>query len=236
VGLLKDVPELRSLPMRDVIFERLRKAIVQGELPAGSYFTDVELAEEFGVSRMPVREAVQKLESSGYIERVPMKGNRVSVVTPFEVAHTYAIRKALETLAVQYSALRITDEELAKLRSILDRCDALFSTLSGQDLIEQYLPLIHQYNELAIQACRSERLIELIWAQRELIDRSGVMSLILPFHMDKSLIHRKELYEAFKSRDPEKARTVWDENLGESFAIWREKSGNAKELADFRLI
>ena len=105
MGLLKDIPELRTPPIRDIIYERLRKAIVQGELKADSYFNDHEISEEFGVSRTPIREAVQKLESDGYIERVPMKGYRVCGLSTHELAHCFSIRKALETLAVRYSAL-----------------------------------------------------------------------------------------------------------------------------------
>ena len=93
--------------MREIIYEHLRKAIVYGELKADAMFTDAEIAEEFGVSRTPAREALQKLESNGYIQRITMKGNRVLGISPYELAHSFTIRKALETLAFKYSAIRI---------------------------------------------------------------------------------------------------------------------------------
>ncbi len=232
--LLKNVPELRTKPMRDIIYEHLRKAIVRGELKADSTFTDGEIADEYGVSRTPVREAVQKLEAEGYIERVPMKGNRVCSVSPYELANSFAIRKALETLAVRYAALRITDEELDAMRELLMEADAVFAGFSGDELLDGFFRIVKKFNKIAFEACGSDRLTELVWAQRELFDRYMVMRIILPNRINKSLSRRKLLYEALASHDPERAAAVWTEHLDESFVIWREKSGYAKELEEFR--
>lgn len=232
--LLKNVPELRTKPMRDIIYEHLRKAIVRGELKADSTFTDGEIADEYGVSRTPVREAVQKLEAEGYIERVPMKGNRVCSVSPYELANSFAIRKALETLAVRYAALRITDEELDAMRELLLEADAVFAGFSGDELLDRFFPIVKKFNKIAFEACGSDRLTELVWAQREIFDRYMVMRIILPNRINKSLSRRKLLYEALAAHDPERAAAVWTEHLDESFVIWREKSGYAKELEEFR--
>ncbi len=232
--LLKNVPDLRTKPMRDIIYEHLRKAIARCELKPDSTFTDGEIADEFGVSRTPVREAVQKLEAEGYIERVPMKGNRVCTVSPYELANSFAIRKALETLAVRYAAVRITDEELDQMKTLLDEADAIFAEYSGEELLDRFFPIVKKFNQIVFEACKSERLSELVWAQRDLFDRYRVMRLILPNRIHKSLARRKALYDAFLAHDPDTACAVWTEHLDESFVIWREKSGYAKELEDFR--
>lgn len=234
MSLLKEVPDLRAKPMRDVIYEHLRKAIVYGELRAETYFTDAEIAEEFSVSRTPAREALQKLESNGYIERVPMKGNRVLGISPYELAHSFAIRKALETLGMKYSALRITEEELSGMAEILDKLDQAYASLSGEKLLEPLFPLIKQFNEAAFDACKSARLIESIWAQREIFDRYRVMRLVLPNRIDKSIKRRRDIYNAFVAHDPVAASEIWAEHLDESFVIWREKSGYAEQLKDFQ--
>lgn len=234
MGFLKDVPDLRTQPMRDIIFERLRKAIVQGELKSDDTFTDVEIAEEFGVSRTPVREAVQKLESAGYIERVPMKGNRVCSLSPYELAHCFAIRKALETLAVRYAALRVTEAELQGLEETLRQADEVYAAYSGDKRLEAIFPLIKRYNEIAFEACKSERLTECVWAEREIFDRYRVMRIVLPNRLERSLSRRRELYEAYQAHDPDRAAAIWSEHLDESFKIWRDQSGFAEELKDFQ--
>ena len=233
MSLLKDVPDLRAQPMREVIYEHLRKAIARNELKPDEFFTDAEIAEEFGVSRTPAREALQKLESNGYIERVPMKGNRVLGISPYELAHSFSIRKALETLAVRYSALRITGEELAEMEEILRDLDEVRDTLKGDKLLESLFPLIKRYNELAFDACKSSRITEAVWAQRDIFDRYRVMRVVLPNRVERSISRRRELYEAFLAHDPDRARVIWAEHLDESFVIWREKSGYAEQLKDF---
>ncbi|PKL07046.1 MAG: hypothetical protein CVV53_01330 [Spirochaetae bacterium HGW-Spirochaetae-9] len=233
MGFLKQVPDLRAQPMREVIYEHLRKAIVYGELKADTTFTDQEIADEFSVSRTPAREALQKLESNGYIERVPMKGNRVLGISPYELAHSFTIRKALETLAVKYSARRITDAELSEMSKILDQLDHIRATLTGEKLLESLFPLIKIFNEIAFEACKSARILESVWAQREIFDRYRVMRLVLPNRIDKSIQRRRDLYNAFLAHDPERASAIWAEHLDESFVIWKDHSGFAEQLKDF---
>ncbi|HWP69174.1 MAG TPA: FCD domain-containing protein, partial [Rectinemataceae bacterium] len=168
-----------------------------------------------------------------YIERVPMKGNRVRGLSAYELAHCFAIRKALETLAVRYSASRIQEADIAELENLLGQIEKARSSLSGETLLAQFFPLIKRFNEVAFGACRSEKILENVWAQREIFDRYRVMRLVLPDHIDRSILHRKELCKAFMRHDSEGASAVWAENLDESFAIWREKSGFADQLKDF---
>jgi len=219
--------------MREIIYERLRKAIVYGELKTNETFTDEEIAKEFNVSRTPAREALQKLESNGYVLRVPKKGNRILGISPYELAHSYSIRKALETLAVRYTALRISENELFEMKEILCAIDNAYSTLKGDIRLETLFPLIKRFNEIVFEASKSARLMEAVWTQREIFDRYRVMRIVLPNRLEKSINRRHELFKAFSAHDPKEAFRIWTEHLDESFAIWREKSGFADELKDF---
>lgn len=234
--MLKNAPKLRTESVRDIIYEHIRKAIVLGELKAETFFTDGELADDFGVSRTPVREAIQKLEAQGYIERVPMKGSRVRSLSPYELAHTFAVRKAIEVLAVRYGAIRATDEDLSGMQSLLVKIDAAAASLKGDEFLDKLFPLVRKYNNVMFDSAKSARLTELIRAQRDIIDRYLVMRLVLPFRVEKSIARRREVFEAYKSHDPDRAASVWTEHLNESFMIWKEKAGYSKELEDFQLL
>jgi len=236
VALLKNAPKLQTLPIRDVVYEHLRKAIVSGELAAGTTFTDQEVADDFGISRTPVREAVQKLESAGYIERVPMRGNKVCSLSPLELAYSFSVRKALETLAVRYAALNIGKGELERLAALLAKAETFLEGPRGEEGLEEYYAILRSFNEIVFEASGSPRLAELIWAQRELFDRYRVMRDVVSRRPRKSLERRKALYAALEARDAEAAAAIWAENLAESFATWRDSGGHAKELERFRFL
>jgi DNA-binding GntR family transcriptional regulator len=236
VAILKDVPKLQTQPIREVVYEHLRKAIVSGELAADTSFTDQEVADEFGISRTPVREAVQKLESAGYIERVPMRGNRVRGLSPLELAYSFSVRKAIETLAVRYAALNIAEADLERLASLISKAEAFLAESRGDEGLAEYYAILKSFNEIVFKASGSPHLAELIWAQRELFDRYRVMRDVVSRRPHKSLERRRGLYAALRARDPEAASAIWAENLAESFATWREVSGYAKELEPFRFL
>ena len=102
-------------PLRDVVFETLRDAIIRQVLKPGERLMEIQLADEMGVSRTPVREAIRKLELEGLVVMVPRKGAYVAGVSMKDIHEVYEVRSALEMLAVTLAAERITDEELDAL-------------------------------------------------------------------------------------------------------------------------
>ena len=230
MSLLKNIPAISVKPVREIVYEHLREAIVSGNLPAGSRFTDSQIAEEFGVSRTPVREAMQKLEAEDLIERTPMKGNVVKEIVPSDIAHIFAIRKAIETLALRYTAKRITKKELGLLKEELEQAQILFDTSEGENLIEAFLPHVYQYNRVMFEACRSPRLIDLIWQHRELLDRNRVLRVTVEKRFARSYAIRSELYHLFEKNAAEEAARLWGEHLDYSFTLWFENAPEASRL------
>lgn len=230
MSILKGIPAISVKPVREIVYEHLREAIIAGNLPAGSRFTDSQIAEEFGVSRTPVREAMQKLEAEDLIERTPMKGNTVKEIVPGDIAHIFAIRKAIETLALRYTAKRITPKELKGLRNELDQAQTLFDTLKGMELVEAFLPYVYRYNRIMFEACRSPRLIDLIWQHRELLDRNRVLRVTVEKRFPRSFAIRSELYHLFEKNAAEEAAALWGEHLDYSFTLWFENAPEASRL------
>ena len=102
-------------PLRDVVFENLRGAIVEGRLKPGERLMEVQLAEQLGVSRTPVREAIRKLELEGLVVMLPRKGAYVANMSLKDLIDVLEIRASLEGLAASLAAERITDEDIKKL-------------------------------------------------------------------------------------------------------------------------
>ena len=106
------------IPLRDIVFQKLREAIITGQLKPGDRLMEIKLANTMGVSRTPVREAIRKLQGEGL---VIMNARRGAVVAPINVQvmkELLEIRKALESLACQLVAEKASEEEIQELRSI----------------------------------------------------------------------------------------------------------------------
>ena len=89
------------LPLRDVVFNTLRKAILKGELKPGERLMEIALAERLGVSRTPVREAMRKLELEGLVVMIPRRGAQVANITEKDLNDVLEVRMALENLSIE---------------------------------------------------------------------------------------------------------------------------------------
>lgn len=104
------------LPLRDVVFNTLRESILHGELKPGERLIEVALAEQLGVSRTPIREAIHKLEQEGLVNMIPRRGAQVASISEKNVHDVLEVRKALESLAARLAVERITPKEKVGLR------------------------------------------------------------------------------------------------------------------------
>ena len=103
------------LPLRDVVFNTLRKAILKGELKPGERLMEIALAERLGVSRTPVREAMRKLELEGLVVMIPRRGAQVANITEKDLNDVLEVRIALENLSIENACTRMTEEQLEEL-------------------------------------------------------------------------------------------------------------------------
>ena len=99
------------LPLRDVVFNTLRQAILKGELAPGERLMEIQLAERLGVSRTPIREAIRKLELEGLVLMIPRKGAEVAKISEKSLRDVLEVRRSLEELAIELACQRMTAEE-----------------------------------------------------------------------------------------------------------------------------
>lgn len=216
-------PEFLRRPMRDVVYEHIKKNILNGEISSEEFFSDNDVAKVFHISRMPVREAMQRLESEGYIERVHMKGNRVKGLSNRDVAHIYSIRKHLESLLLYYTTVRISESDLMKLEAILQEAKKLQLELDELHFIEKWLPMLMEFNKIVFKASDIQQLITIVETLREHISRFNIIRTMLLYHIKESLSAREELVHAFRERNPELASKIWRIHFDLVFKIWIEK-------------
>ena len=96
------------LPLRDVVFNTLRQAILKGELAPGERLMEIQLAEKLGVSRTPIREAIRKLELEGLVLMIPRKGAEVAKISEKSLRDVLEVRRSLEELAIELACQRMS--------------------------------------------------------------------------------------------------------------------------------
>ena len=105
------------LPLRDVVFNTLRQAILTGELSPGERLMEIHLANRLGVSRTPIREAIRKLELEGLVTMIPRRGAEVAQITEKSMNDVLEVRSAMDALCVELACDRITVAELERFRA-----------------------------------------------------------------------------------------------------------------------
>ena len=106
------------IPLRDIVFKTLRDAIITGEFQPGERLMEMKLANEMGVSRTPVREAIKKLEAEGLVIMNPRRGAQVAPINEKDLKDILEIRKALESLSCRIACGKVSQEDVKHLRSI----------------------------------------------------------------------------------------------------------------------
>ena len=104
------------LPLREVVFNTLRQAILKGELKPGERLMEIALAEKLGVSRTPIREAMRKLELEGLVVMVPRRGAQVANITEKDLNDVLEVRITLENMAIEKACANIPDANIRKLQ------------------------------------------------------------------------------------------------------------------------
>lgn len=146
------------LPLRDVVFNTLRQAILTGELKPGERLMEIHLANKLGVSRTPIREAIRKLELEGLVTMIPRRGAEVAQITEKSMNDVLEVRRAMDALCVELACDRITAEELAQLKAACDSFEAAVKTGDVKKIAQADVAL----HDIIVHATGNQRLIQLV--------------------------------------------------------------------------
>ncbi len=151
------------LPLRDVVFNTLREAILCGKLSPGERLMEIKLAELLGVSRTPVREAIRKLELEGLVVMTPRKGAQVAKITKEDLVDVLEVRKVLESLAVELACELITSEDINNLRSNLEE----FKVAIANGDLTQMAKKDESFHDIIYSITGNKRLVQILNNLRE---------------------------------------------------------------------
>ena len=192
------------LPLRDVVFNTLRRAILRGELKPGERLMEIQLANKLGVSRTPIREAIRKLELEGLVLMVPRKGAEVAEITEKNLRDVLEVRCALEELAVQLACDRIDPE---RMQQLLDAA-AHFRDILGTADITELGEADEAFHDVIFQATDNRRLIQLLNNLREQMYRYRIEYLKKKECYPQLLEEHAAIIQAIREHDKAKATEI----------------------------
>ena len=196
----------------DKVYHTLRDSIIAGKLKPRERLNVSRLADELGVSRTPIKIAMDMLALEGLVEVIPHSGAFVSDIYSEDLEEIYLMRSVLEGLAARLAVEHITQEDIAKLEKIVQEYD---SVVAANDR-KKALRLNADFHISVALACKKHRLINEIKKLYEYCIRYRVLSLSEMTKIEFSHSGHKEILEALKSKDPDRAERAVRQHLSKA--------------------
>lgn len=197
------------LPLRDIVFQTLRNAIITGELQPGERLMETQLAEKLGVSRTPIREAIRKLELEGLVVMVPRKGAQVAQFTEKDIQDVLEVRAALEALAAKLACRRMDDRSFLKLQLAI----AEYSYAAKNKDLETMIEKDVEFHDIICNATQNDKLIQLFNNLKEQVNRYRITYLKNAEDSETVEAEHLAILEALKNKDEEVASNLASKHI-----------------------
>lgn len=229
---IEPIPYNEFRPVRELVLERLREAILNRTLKPGDRIVEAELAQVFNVSRTPVREALRVLEAEGLLRRIPRKGLFVRGITREDVVEIYSIRIALESLAVSIAVERITPVEISRLAKLVDQMKKYTESKESDKLFS----VCQEFNDILVRASRMPRLIKLVKVYMEYLEQFRAISMAKHERQVAALREHEEILRAVVNRNPQEAEMAVKRHLQGALEAFlkEERICDTQKLTDRR--
>lgn len=227
MGIAFKVTMNEYLPLRDVVFNTLRQAILKGELEPGERLMEIQLAERLGVSRTPIREAIRKLELEGLVLMIPRKGAEVAEISEKSLREVLEVRRSLEELAIELACQRITPEELTALEEAENR----FARAVEDGEVMAIAESDENYHELIYQATANDRLVQILNNLREQMYRYRLEYIKDEDRRQILVVEHEHILRAVRRRDIADAKSAVREHIDNQQLTITKNLTTAKKIS-----
>jgi len=190
-------PKGVSNSITDRVYEQLRLSIITGKIPGRSRLVEASLAEELGVSRTPVREALQKLALEGLLYSIPRAGYIVEDLSESDIMDLFKTRTAIEQLAARWALQKISDAEIGLLKENLEKTDAILAGGETKKMIE----LDTEFHQIIYKASGSRNLYRISQYLSDHTLKFRIACIHLPEIAGRAREGHYRIYQALKSKD-----------------------------------
>lgn len=195
--------------LADEIVQILRGRIINGEYAIGEKLVENKIAKELKVSRTPVREAFKQLTKENLIEYVPNKGCFARGFEQSDLHDIYAVRNAVEKLAVEWAIRNKTEEGMERLREQLE----VMALYTSSGMVEKLIIADEEFNKVLYQMTKSRFIIQALKSYQEYIDLARQGILAKRENLPEILAEHRAIYEAVEAGDEEAAKEAVQQHL-----------------------
>ena len=210
--------------LRDLVYEKLQQVLLEGRFNEGDRITEGEIAEELGVSRTPVREALYRLAATGLIKIIPHRGFIVSKWTVKELEDVIAVRMVLEKFAIKLAVENISPEEIEELKNLLIE----IKKAAKKKNIPKLSELNTLFHDKIILASRNIELFKIMKSLKNKICGFRIISLSSPKRLDQSLEEHCEILLALTNKDISHAQELIQKHIQKIKLAVEESLGTQK--------
>lgn len=200
------------MDLRERVFHEIHEKILNGVYRDSEELREIALAEELGVSRTPVREALRQLELEGLVKIVPNKGAVVTAITKKDVKDIYMIRSMLEGLCARWATENITEEQLDEMEEIL-LLSEFYINKKKKEPTSQVVELDGKFHEVLYEASDSRIMKHLLSDFHKYVRLARRTSVENPERAEKSIEEHRALLEAIKTKDADKAEELANKHM-----------------------
>lgn len=208
--IIKCIDKNQFKPLKDIVYEGIRKAIIRGIIPVGEKLNEKECAERMNISRTPIREALHRLEEEGLVEYIPKYGVIVRKISIEDAKEIYQIRRALDAVAAINAMNIMTNEQFKEMKDLLDRTKEANKSSENIHIVAKQFS---EFNQMIYRFSKMPRLTHIVTRLSEYLVRFRDISLKEEGRRQKALEEHFMIYEAMLNKDEELVKKITNEHL-----------------------
>jgi len=220
-----DLSLIHDSSLRHKILKYIKAQIITGVYKPGESLVESKLAEELGVSRTPIREAVRLLEQEGLLEATPNKGAVVVGISSKDVQDIYDIRQLVEGLAARWAAERISDSEKKELQKLFD----LMEFYAKRGDFDEVANLDNQFHHIIYEASGSKILNHTLSNLHQYIQLARMESLQIPARLDKTLCEHRAILQSLLENKANEAEQAVSDHVRKAYLNIKKRMEDKKD-------
>lgn len=216
---VKNTDLSQNRPLKDVVYESLRKTLIEGKIPVGERFIEKEYSDRLNISRTPVRDSLKQLEAEGLIKYIPRTGVIVNRITKDDVIEIYKIRNSLELLVATEAMKHITQTDAENIYKLLDMTESA----NKEGKTDEVIHLFTKFNNQLYALSNMKILPSMISNLNSYLHRFRIISIEDSSRREKALLEHKQIIDAIVAKDRYLAEMIIKKHLYDSLDVVLQK-------------